>query len=38
MVPPPDFATQPLDLTALPATSSSTPEPGSYREAVQIPE
>jgi len=38
---PPDrlgFATQPLDLTALPATSSSTSEPSSYREAVQVPE
>jgi len=38
---PPDrlgFPTQLLDLTALPVTSTSLPEPRSYREAVQVPE
>ena len=38
---PPDrlsLATLPLDLPALPATACDTPEPTSYREAVQIPE
>ena len=38
---PPDrlsFATLPLDLPTIHATACDTPEPTSYREAVQIPE